>query len=113
MERGGAAQIVGDVVLFLKKEGELSTQYQYGRVVDVKVSRDRKIRSVSVTYRNHTENVDRVTERAVRELVVIHHVDELDLVSELGKVAAAVDAKYMVAKRCCDDFLPSRPGSVS
>ena len=44
-------------------------------------------------YRNHTENDNRITNRAVRELVLIHHVDELDIIAELGAIATAVDAK--------------------
>ena len=68
---------VGDIVLFLKKEEELNNRYQYGKVTETKISRDGKIRSVYVTYRNYDENTDRVTDRAVRELVVIHGVDEL------------------------------------
>ena len=94
---------VGDIVLFLKKEGELNNRYQYGKVTETKISRDGKIRSVSVTYRNYNENTDRVTGCAVRELVVIHGVDELYNLSELGKVATAVDVKYMLSR--CDDFL--------
>ena len=56
-------------------------------------SKDDTIRTVSVRYRNHTENVNRITKRAVRELVLIHHVDELDIIAELGAIATAVDAK--------------------
>ena len=49
--------------------------------------------TVIVRYRNHGENVNQTTKRAVRELVLIHHVDELDIISELGVVASAVDTK--------------------
>ena len=67
--------------------------YQYGMLESVHPSRDNKIRTVSVRYRNHNESVNRITKRAVRELVLIHHVDELDIISELGAIASAVDAK--------------------
>ena len=73
--------------------GELNTTYQYGMIESVHRSKDDTIRTVSVRYRNHTENVNRITKRAVRELVLIHHVDELDIIAELGAIATAVDAK--------------------
>ena len=46
---------------------------------------DGRIRSVTVKYRNSTESVDRTTIRAVRSLIVIHRVDELNIAEELGK----------------------------
>ena len=84
---------VGDVVLFLKKEGLLNSTYQYGMVKSVEVSKDDKIRTVILKYRNHHEAVDRETRWAVRQLVVIHKVDELDIVQELGNIATAVDMR--------------------
>ena len=44
-----------------------------------------RIRSATIRYRNATEDFDCTTNRAVRSLVVIHRVDELDLMEELGK----------------------------
>lgn len=75
----------GDVVLFLKRDGVLASTYQYGMVKDVHTSSDGRIRKVVVTYRNHHEKFDRVTNRAVRELVLIHPVDELNIIQELGE----------------------------
>ena len=83
----------GDIVLFLKQEGSLASSYQYGMVKSLKRSSDGKIRSVQVKYRNHNEGVDRVTDRAVRKLVVIHRVDELNLTFELGRIATLADMK--------------------
>ena len=84
---------IGDIVLFLKKEGLLNSTYQYGMVSGVEESRDGKIRTVTLKYRNHNEGVNRETRRAVRQLIVIHKVDELNIIQELGKVATAVDIK--------------------
>ena len=78
---------VGDVVLFLKSEKEFDKQYQYGIVTSVKVSRDGKIRGIEVEYQNHNENVKRRTIRGVREIVVIHPVDELDIMHELSTLS--------------------------
>ena len=74
-----------DVVLFTKKEGSISSIYQYGMVHEIEPSKDDLIRRVVVKYRNHNESVDRFTTRAVRELVLIHPVDEVHLMEELGK----------------------------
>ena len=45
--------------------------------------KDNRIRKVQVVYRNHTENFNRTTHRAVRGLVMIHPVDELSLFEEI------------------------------
>ena len=84
---------VGDVILFLKTEGELSSVYQYGMIDSVKPSKDGIVRTVNVRYRNHSERVDRITKRSVRELVLIHHIDDIDIMKELGTVATKADAK--------------------
>ena len=55
---------VGDIVLFLKTDGELSRQYQYGKVSLVEKGRDDRIRSVTVKYRNSGEKKDCETRRA-------------------------------------------------
>ena len=79
-------------MLFLKQESELSHTYQYGIVHSVVVGRDGCIREVEVRYRNSTEKTDCFTRRATRSLVMIHPVDEITIMQELGTVAAAVDA---------------------
>ena len=81
---------VGDVVLFLKSEKEFEQLYQYGMVSDLKVSRDHKIRQVEIEYQNFNEGTKRRTTRGVREIVVIHQVDELGLVWELKCLADSV-----------------------
>ena len=83
---------VGDVVLFLKSEQEFDLQYQYGMVSDVLVSDDTEVRQVEVEYVNHNENgVRRKTKRGVRDLVLIHSVDDLDLYHELAEMIDDVD----------------------
>ena len=77
----------GDVVLFLKSESVLSSTYQYGIIESTFVSKDGRIRKVEVRYRNHNESVDRFTFRAVRHLVLIHHVDDVGIMKELDDMA--------------------------
>ena len=81
---------VGDIVLFLKSEKEFEQLYQYVMVCDLKVSRDLKIRQVEIEYQNVNEGTKRRTTRGVREIVVIHPVDELGLVRELNRLADSI-----------------------
>ena len=54
---------------------------------DVNYSSDNVIRSVVLRYRNASEDIDRTTTRSVRTIVVIHRVDELNIMEELGNAA--------------------------
>ena len=45
-------------------------------------------------YRNFNESTDRRSSRAVRSLVIIHRVDEINVMDELGKAAIAADSYY-------------------
>ena len=83
----------GEEVLFLKDEASLVGRYQYGMVDSVEPGRDGNIRIVHVKYQNSNENIPRKTRRAVRELVVIHPIDELNLMRELGEIATFADVK--------------------
>ena len=58
--------------------------YQYGIIQSLKHSKDGLVREVVIEYQNNNENVKRLTTRGVREIVVIHPVDELGLVRELN-----------------------------
>ena len=59
----------------------------------VEKGRDGKVRIVSVKYQNSNENIIPKTCRAARELVVIHPIDELILMSELEEIATFADVK--------------------
>ena len=82
------------MVLFSKSDKEFENDYQYGIVKSTHVSRDGLVRSVEIEYQNSTENSKRVTTRGVRELVVVHPVDELGLSRELYDLA--VEAEHDV-----------------
>ena len=76
----------GDVVLFLKSEREYDLQYQYGIVSSIKRGKDGHVRKVDVKYQNHNEAIKRVTQRGVRDLVIVHSIDELDIYEELNEL---------------------------
>ena len=54
---------------------------------EIEPSKDGLIRKVVVKYRNNNENVDQFTTRAVREQVLIHPIDEVHIMEELGRMA--------------------------
>ena len=85
---------IGDIVLFLKTEKEYARNYQYGMIKEIEISRDGKIRTVLVEYCNFNENVKRVTRRSIREVVMVHTVDEIDILQELGAIAKIADLKF-------------------
>ena len=87
----------GDVVLFLKNDKELSDTYQYGMIEEANPGQDGKLRSVNVRYRNHNENFDRYTTRAIRHLVKIHSTDEIDELDDMYRAANFSDSKF----NCC------------
>ena len=84
----------GDIVLFLKQDSNVLSKYQFGVVHDTIVGKDGLIRRVTVEYQNASERTKRETHRAARDLVMIHSVDDLDIMKDLGKMAAAVDQKF-------------------
>ena len=77
----------GDIVLFLKAEQEFDEQYQYGIIISIYPGKDGKIRTVEVEYQNHNEGAKRHTKRGVRDLVVIHPIDELGISKELYELS--------------------------
>ena len=87
----------GDLILFLKEEGKVVGSYQYGIIEDINSCKDGKVRSVTVRYRNQNESNSRTTERAARQLVMIHGVDELSIMEELGAIATYADMKCKIA----------------
>ena len=72
----------------------MKAKYQYGIVDSVAIEKDGNIRKAVIKYKNLIESVYRYTNRAVRELVVIHGVDELDILQHLGEIAIISDSKF-------------------
>ena len=68
-------------------------------VESIHQGQDGKVRSVNVKYRNHNEQVDRFTKKSARQLVVIHAVDEMDIINDLGIAANIADTKFATVHR--------------
>ena len=73
-------------------------------VKEIHVGADGRIRQATIRYRNSHENIDRTTKRAVRGLVIIHRVDEIDLMEELGTVVTYANGCF------CMGFPAYSPG---
>ena len=82
---------VGDVILFVKNDSVICNSYTYGIVKSLKFGRDGVARKATIKYRNAKEDVFRETDRAVRSLIIIHHIDNVDFMKELGEMALKVD----------------------
>ena len=52
---------------------------------------DGHVRNVNVKYRNFDENVDRFTKRSVKALILIHKIDELDIMKEMADASMYIE----------------------
>ena len=85
----------GDIVLFRKCEGSFGAgNYQYGIVERTSASADGVVRNVIVRYRNAEEGKNRETKRAVKSLILIHQIDELDIMKEMFDASQYVDGLF-------------------
>jgi len=87
---------IGDIVLFTKNDSVLQTTYTYGRIMDVEYGKDGLVRKVRVRYHNANEESSRETYRSARSLILIHAIDESDVLEELGKMAKRTDIAFSV-----------------
>ena len=85
--------VKGDVVLFIKHDGIIKSSYQYGIIEEVIPSRDEKIRKIKIKFKNHNEKLFRYSIRSVRDVVIIHKIDELSLSEELYEALKLCSSK--------------------
>ena len=70
-------------------------------VHEIELSRDGLIPGAVIKYRNNSENFDRFANHAVRELVIIYSVDEIQIMEELGNViTTSTIVSYVDRIRC-------------
>ena len=74
---------IDDVVYFQKLENDISSDWTLGQVDSVVRGKDGEIRRVTVRYCNITEGVARFTEKSVRSLVRLFHVEDDYFVRDL------------------------------
>ena len=98
LEDGGAVG-VGDVVLMLRRPKDMAVGdpiWKIGRVTGLSEGRDGRSREARVEYRNASEATFRETTVGVRQLVVLHHESELELVDVLNEAAVTNNIIYSI-----------------
>ena len=102
---------VDDLVYYQKKESELSSPWQMGRVDQVIRGRDGIIRRAIIKFKDAKENFYRETDRSVRRLIRLYSVDDPDLHQDFKKIQDRIDELTgqqpgLVALRLVDGLLP-------
>ena len=87
-------------MLFLKQKSVLSSKYQNGMMKSVPTGLDGIIWKVNAKQPDTSENVERETFHSVQNLVMIHAVDELNLVQEFGETVCAADLHLLLNQKC-------------
>ena len=80
---------VDTVVYFQKTENDISSVWTVGQIESFVRGKDGKIRRVQVRYNNHKEDFTRTTERSVRSLVRLFHIEDdyfIDDINEAEKL---------------------------
>ena len=76
---------VDTVVYFQKVENDISSVWTVGQIESFVRGKDNKIRRVEVRYNNHNENKPRTTERSVRSLVRLFHIEDDYFVDDINQ----------------------------
>ena len=92
---------ISDAAFFIKRDGHLVNTYQYGMIHQLEQSKYDLIGEVVVKYCNHNKSVNRFTNRAVCEVVLIHPINEVHLMEKLGNIASTNSVGVNVNKQKC------------
>ena len=82
---------VGDICYFKKVEGQLSSIWTVGKVVDVVLSKDGVVRRVEIEYQNAKEDFKRYTDRAARSMIKLFHIDDQSWCKNMSDVEAVLE----------------------
>ena len=80
-----------DIVYFKKENNVLSNSWTVGKVVDIEVGKDGKVRECEVEYQNFGEDFKRTTNRASRSLQKLFHIDDQSWCEEMSEVEKIID----------------------
>ena len=76
---------VDTVVYFQKVENDISSVWTVGQIDSFVRGKDGKIRRVEVRYNNHSESIPRKSERSVRSLVRLFHIEDEYWVDDINQ----------------------------
>ena len=96
MDKNVGAPCEGDIVIFPRdsEDGKFDVAWRIGRVKQVIMSKDEKIRKVVIEYKNENESVFRTTTRTARQIAILHHEGDLPLVTELNEAAKCANLLF-------------------
>ena len=84
--------VPGDIVYFKLKDSVLSAKWVIGKIEDVVMSKDGKVRRLIIGYKFDTEQGDRLfrtVERPVRECVKLMNIEDTSLFEDIAEVRLA------------------------
>ena len=90
--KSDAPLMVDDIIYFRKEENELSSKWLIGKIISVEKGRDGLIRRCTIQYRNADEDFSRTTDRAVRSIVKLMHIDDVSWMDEIAVVEKIIKA---------------------
>ena len=99
----------GDLVYFEKDPSKLGSSWIMGRVDQVKRGDDGLAREATVVYRNHQENFQRMTNRAIRSLVKLFSIDEGCIQDDLAELQKRINRLSESGPPRQEDEAISRP----
>jgi len=88
----------GDIVIFMKDEKDKvlgEPLWRTGRITSVVRSKDEKVRTIIIEYKNAKETVFRETRRSVRRVAVLHKEGDLELVEELNRASRQANISFL------------------
>ena len=84
--------LVGDIVYFKKVENNISSSWTVGKVVSIKLGRDRTPRRAEVKYHNPGDFFAKITDRAARSLVKLFNVEDSTWKEDMKEVEKVTKA---------------------
>ena len=96
LQSGGTVN-KGDIVVFLRQKKDLAVGepvWRVGRVTELAPGRDGQCRQVTVEYRNADEEVFRKVVLDSRQVAILHHEGELDLIDVLNEASRENNILY-------------------
>ena len=92
---------------FQKVDNDISSEWTIGQVESITRNKDKKVRRVEIRYFNHGQDVERKTERSVRNIVRLFNVEDDYFVRDLESV------EFLIKELEQGDKLPAEEAEVT
>ena len=101
----------GDIVYFQKVEALFRSPWTVGEVDTVTRSRDDKVRRVSIKYYNHKDDKIHYTDRSVRSVAKLFHIEDSYFAADMAECERMVAAMEKNDVETNDKFVRTEDGS--